>query len=222
MLSVIIMDNGEPNVIKLTYENLYREVKDIEGAELLVATDWFERAKTVKNPYVCFVEADCLLSSGYFASQMGIIKKNTYLRKLAVFATATGTNSFGNRFFGYELNKRWSDEVQGVATKNESIEPVRIKKSSAPYPIQIAYIPGAIVRMTMLRAFLERNHVSKDYRTNLVRLSSVMSFDAWQHGGRIHINPNMTYVTTEDYVNDLSETPSPSQDLVDTFHKESI
>lgn len=227
MLSVIILDNGEPRVVKFTYENLYRELKDIEGAQLVVAEDWFKALKGVKNQYVCLVESDCLVSSGYFASQMGLIKKNSYLRKLGIFSSATGANSFGNRFYGYELSEKWSEPTDlesgtVVQTKNRSVEPVRQKKSTAPYPIQIAYIPGSILRMSTLAPLLEKIKISKNYKENLVDMSAQLSLDFWQRGARIHINPNTTYVTTEGYVNDLGEVASPDKELTDMFHKESI
>ena len=76
MLSVVILDSNEPNVIKLTYENLFKEIKQIPDAELLVSPDWFDALPAINNKYVCFVEADCLVSSGYFSSQIGLFQKN--------------------------------------------------------------------------------------------------------------------------------------------------
>lgn len=222
MISVIILDNGEPNVIRLTYENLYKEIKDIEGAELLVSKDWLKPLATIKNQYVCFVEADCLVSSGYFSSQMGLIKKNGYLRKLAVFGTAIGVNNFGNRFFGYEIADKWSMAIGGVSTNNKQVEPIRAKKSTGAYPVQIAYVPGAILRMSMLLPQLEQLGYKDKPQKDLVKFSAALSLGFWQHGGRININPNATYVTTENYVNDLSNTPTPNKTVIDTFRRELI
>mgnify|MGYP003450299095 FL=1 len=103
MLSVVILDDGEPNVIKLTYENLHKETKQIQDSELIVAKDWFDALSVIKNKYVCLVEPDCLVSSGYFSSQMGLFKKNPYMRKLAMLSSATGVNNWANRVYGYKL-----------------------------------------------------------------------------------------------------------------------
>lgn len=225
MLSVIILDNGESNVIQLTYENLYRELKDIEGSELIIAKDWFKPLFSVKNPYFCLVEPDCLVSSGYFSSMMGLIKKDSYLRKMAVFGSATGVNSFGNRFFGYELKSEWAppakDDNKKVSVKVRYIEPVRTAKSTVPYPVQMVYIPGAILRSSMVIPLFEKQAEMFPF-DDLLRFSSNLSLHFWSNGGRVHINPNMTYVTTENYVNDLGKTDQPSKEVLDSFQKESI
>lgn len=221
MITVIIKDDGEPNVIKLTYENLYRELKDIPEAKLIVAKNWLEALPTVKTQYACFVEADCLVSSGYFASQLGLIQKNSHLRKLAVFGSSIGVNTFANRFFGFETSGIWSEEVDGIATKNKYVVPVRVKKSSVPYPIQIAYIPGAILRTSMVVPQLA-GMVFDEPIKDLVRFSSEISLAFWGGEGRVNINPNATYITTEKYVNDLSVTDRASDDLISMFRRESI
>lgn len=63
MITVIIRHEGEDNVIKLTYENLWRELKDITGASLRVSPTWFGALEEVKTKFVCFVESDCLVLS---------------------------------------------------------------------------------------------------------------------------------------------------------------
>ena len=90
MLTVVIRDGGEPRVTQLTYENLWKELKDIPNAELVVLKDWFSAVATTKNKYVSLVEPDCLVSSGYFASQLGLLKKDPYFRKLAMLSSVTG------------------------------------------------------------------------------------------------------------------------------------
>lgn len=214
MISVIIKDNNEPNVIKLTYENLWRELKDIPDAELLVDSDWFAPLSRVQNKYVCFVEADCLVSSGYFSSQLGLFKKNPFFRKLAVLSSCVGVNNWANRFYGYSLGNNYSDGVI----------PNKGMKSSKPYPLQIAYIPGSIVRLSMLRELLTDLDPSTSWQNDLVYMSAQLSLGFWQQGdgNRVDINPNTTYVTTEDYVNDLGKFPIGSQELVDMFKREGI
>ena len=223
MLSVVIKDNHEPNVIKLTYENLYRELKDIEASELLVADSWLDSLGGVKNKFVCFVEADCLVSSGYFSSQIGLFNKNKFLRRLAVMASSTAVNDWGNRFYGYSIGDKYSDGVM----------PVRDKKARVPYPVQIAYIPGAVIRTVTLQKMLDELDLLNGIEKDLVLFSTQLSLGFWRHGlnyGKavgsggclVHINPNATYVTTEDYVNDLGKFDPKAGDLVDMFHGESI
>lgn len=214
MLSVIIKDDGEPNVIKLTYENLYRELKDIPGAELLVAENWFSNLPRIKNDYVCFVEADCLVNSGYFSSQMGLFQKNPMLRKLAMLSSAVGVNAWHNKFYGYSLGNEF---IEGII-------PIHAKKSKAVYPVQVGYAPGAIIRASMLRNLLEQYKPAPSWQDDLIYFSTQLSLGFWRQGdgNRVHINPNTTYVTTEDYVNDLARFSTFAEDLAPMFKKETI
>lgn len=215
MITVAIKDNGEPNVIKLTYENLHKELKDIPGADLIVVDNWSDaipRAK--KNLYVCFVEADCLVNSGYFTSQLGLFKKNPYFRKLAMLSSAIGVNEWGNKFYGYSLGNTYSD----------GIIPNKDKKSSGVYPVQIGFVPGALIRVGMLTKVLAGLDVKNSIEGDLVYLSTVLSLAFWGQGdgNRVHLNPNTTYVSTEDYINNIGKPVEQAKEMKDKFLRESI
>lgn len=215
MLTCIIKNDGEENVVKLTYENTYRELKNIPNSEILVADHWFDAISEIKNNYVCLLEADCLVSSGYFSSQLGLLKKNPHFRKIAVMASATAVEQWHNKFYGYSLGNNYSDGVI----------PNRSNKSSQPYPVQIAYIPGSIIRVGMLRKLLDEQHATNGWEGDLAQLSTLISLGFWKQGdgNRVHINPNATYCTTEKDVNDIGHFSFPSPGgLIDMFHKEAI
>ena len=220
MVTVIIKNNGENNVIQLTWENLWRELKDIPDAELLVEDDWFKALGKVKNRYVCFVEADCLVNSGYFSSQMGLFEKDPFLRKLAMLCSATAVNNWAVKFYGYELSIGYADGVV----------PVTQKKSRTIYPVQIGYMPGAIIRVNTLKELLKTFKITN--QDDLVGLSTKLSLGFWAggigdkewsfSGNRVHINPNTTYVTTEDYVNDITKVDFDAGKLIELFSREKI
>jgi hypothetical protein len=214
MLTVIIKDSGEPSVIALTYQNLFKELKDISGSELLVADDWFGPLPRVRNTYVCFVEADCLVNSGYFESQLGLFRKNPMFRKIAMMSSATGVNDWANKFFGYRLGNNYS----------EGVIPEKTKRSSAVYPIQIGYVPGSVIRVATLKHLLGDLKPSNSWQDDLVYFSTQISLGFWNQGdgNRVHLNPNSTYVTTEEYVNDIGQFETEAKDLVLKFAKESI
>lgn len=214
MLTLVIKDSGEPNVIKLTYENIYKEIKDIAGAELLVADHWGDAMGSSKNRYICYLEADCLVSSGYFTSQMGLFKKNPKFRKLSMMSSATGVNNWANKFYGYSVGSSFSDGVI----------PVTDKKSSRPYMVQIGFIPGAIIRKNMLIKALGKIDYSNSLEDSLVRFSTSLSFEFWRmgDGNPVFVNPNSTYVTTDDTANDIGRFDSEGADLVGRFKSESI
>jgi hypothetical protein len=213
MLTLIIKDNGEPNVIKFTYENIYNEIKDIPGAEIVVSEHWLDALDT-KNRLVCLLEPDCLVNSGYFASQLGLFKKNKMFRKLSMMSSATGVNDWANKFFGYSIGNNYSD----------GITPVKQKKSSSTYAVQVGYVPGAVIRTTMLKKALKDIKATTGMEKDLVRFSIDISFAFWRmgDGNPVYINPNATYVTTETYVNDIGHFDPKPGDLADKFASESI
>lgn len=241
MISVVIVDNHEPNVVQLTYENLWRELKEIKDAELLIKDEWFD-VSGVKNNLVCYVEADCLVNGGFFASQMGLLKKDPMRNKIAVLGTATAVNDWGNRFFGYHFVKSgWSGLTKdGIRTKGGyHIEPIKEKRSSVIYATQITYIPGAIMRKTAMQKVLTNIQYNNSWTNDLVYMSTMVSLGFWRNGfitkqsgrvggqsgspnSRVHINPNTTYVTTEDYVNDIAKVNVNADDLMPVFRRESI
>jgi len=240
MISVVIVDNHEPNVVELTYENLWRELKDIKDAELLVKDEWFDVSHT-KNNLVCYVEADCLVNGGFFASQLGLLKKDPMSNKIACLGTATAVNDWGNRFFGYHfVESNWSKPVKGVSTKGgHHLEPIKEKRSSVIYATQVTHIPGAIMRKNKMQEVLTAINYTPSWTNDLVYMSTMISLGFWRAGlqskttgkiggnsgapvARVHINPNTTYVTTEDYVNDLGKFDVPKDDLLPVFKRESI
>lgn len=217
MLTVAILDNKEPKVIQLTYENLHKELKDIPGADLCVVDHWFDalsRATAKKNNYICFVEADCLVNSGYFSSQLGLFKKNPYFRKLAMLSSATAVNTWVNKFYGYSLGDNWSD----------GIIPNKDKKSSVVYPVQIGFVPGAIIRVNMLHRALSKLNAANGLEQNLVHLSAVLSVAFWTQGdgNRVHLNPNTTYVSTEGSINEIGKPVEGLAELKSKFAREAI
>jgi hypothetical protein len=215
MLNVIIKDSHEPNVTQLTYENLWKELKDIPDAELTVG-EW-EIPKT-KNRYVCWVEADCLVSSGYFESQLGLLKKNPMFRKIAMMSSSTAVNDWANKFYGYNIGNNYDDGVI----------PNMIKKSNQVYPVQVAYMPGAIMHIGMLTKALDTIKAKQSWEKDLVYFSTQLSLAFWQQGvgngvgNRVHINPNSTYVTTETYVNDIGKFEHDGNKLIDMFRGQMI
>jgi hypothetical protein len=213
MISVVIKDDGEPKVIELTYQNLWKELKDIKGAELLVSPNPLQELGNIKNKYICFVEADCLVSSGYFSSMIGLFRKNPASRRSGMLASGIGVGHWGNRFYGYEV-------VKFKGESRSHVQPVKEKKSRYQYTVQIGYVPGAIINAKMLR---ELEGLELDF-SNLIRMSTDISLAFWRMGDghSVSINPNTTYVTTEDYVNDLGSFDPNAGDLKELFKRHGL
>ena len=204
MLTILIKTNGEPNVTQLTYENLWREIKDIKDAEIMIVNDWREAIPEVRTKLVACVESDCLVNSGYFKSMVGFLSKRQY-GAVAMLSSSVGVNQWGNRFYGYQV----------VNSNVKGIIPNQSKHSSSLYPVQIGYFPGALFRTDVLESLDE-------WDNNLVLLSAKISFDIWKRDLLVYVNPNTTYVTTEEYVNDITDYDVESKELLEKFKREAI
>lgn len=217
MLSVVILDGGEPNVTQLTFENLYKELKDIYGSELLIKDKWFE-LDDIKNRYVCFVEPDCLVSEGFFKAQLEGLNTKGYARQIGIMSSATSVCYWNNKIYGYKTDI----DLMGVM-------PNREQKSFSPFTVQVAYIPGSIIRLSMLKTCMKDLEI-KVLHKDLVFLSYELSMAFWRRssgsqgkGYRIYLNPKNSYLTTEDYVNDIGKFESPiTSDVLNLFTRESI
>lgn len=214
MLTVIIKNDGEENVVKLTYENLWKELKHIPDAELVVSDNWFDALDKAKTKFVCLVESDCLVNSGYFDSMVGHLRKNPQLGKLGVLSSATAVNNWAVRFFGYHLGDNYSDGVIPNRDKKDTKLPF--------YTSQIAYIPGAVIRTGMFKTILKDIDAANSWEKDLVYMSTMISLGFWRHSWMVYIAPNSTYCTTEDYVNDIGKFDSGAGVLAQKFAKESI
>jgi hypothetical protein len=221
LLKIYIKDDGEDNVTKLTYENVWKEVKDIPGVELVVREHWEVDSKHL---YTCWLESDCLVGSGYFETQLGLFKKNPMFRKLSMLTPSVSVNDWANKFYGYSSDSVWSDEIHKVQTKNHFIKPNKERKSTAPYPVQIGYVPGAIIRTPMLIKALRECDFNNSWEKDLVYLSMKLSFAFWRmgDGNPVYVNPNAAYCTTDDTVNDIGKFQSEAGDLIGKFQAESI
>lgn len=218
MVSVILKDCGEPKVVQLTFENLYTELKDIPGSELLVKDSW--NAADVKNRFVCFVEADCLLSEGYFKKQLEAFRGLS--PRVVALAPSVAVSYWDNKFYGYYLG------LEGTI-------PNRRQKGNNPHPLQVAYIPGTLIRTSSLKKLLPKLAASEE-TDDLVYYSTRLSMGFWekgitlddkhpegQLGTQIYINPAVTYLSTEDYINDIADYPQAiTGDLLTLFERESI
>ena len=218
MLTCILKNDGEDSVVQMTYENMWHQLKDIPGAELIVSEGWFDYLPKVKNNYICLLEADCLISEGYFTKQLKEFRTNPG-RKISMLTAHTCVKWWENGFYGYYIDYKFANYVV----------PNSKKKSSSAYPVEVGFMPGAIIRVAMLKDILKGIESTDD----LVLLSTQLSLAFWrqgadntskkiQNGNPVYVNPNVDYVTTEDYVNDIGKFEVDSSDLQDKFVKESI
>jgi hypothetical protein len=232
MITVIIKRTDEPKVIQMTQADLVRQLSDIRGAEIILEDTWSEGLKRVRTPYVSLVEPDCVFSSSYYSSNMGLITKahakvdsghamgGGGYQKLAMITSCLGVRDFGNRIYNYELDKVREGEVSGVQLKGWHIMPTRTKLNMKLYHVQIGFVPGAVIRMSALKDIIDDQLWDGD---DLVKLSTALSFYLWDTGRRIQLNPNTTYVSSDKNLEKppLFETKVPDK-VANIFHKEGI
>jgi hypothetical protein len=203
MITVIIKRSAEPTVIQMTQQDMVRQLSDINGAEILLEDSWVEGLRKVRTPYVCLVEADCILSANYLSSNYGLMKKKNDditgggNRKLSMISSCLGVKTFDNRIYNYKLE----NVKDGPATKGWHVQPCRKKRDMKLYNIQVGFVPGAIIKMSALGRDIDT--LPWDTK-NLVELSTIVSFHFWNTNRRIELNPNTTYVSDENYLDNPS------------------
>lgn len=204
MLTCVIKRSAEPDIVQLTQKSIMNELWQIPGSEMLLEDSWTEGLRKVRTPYVCLVEPECVLSSGYIASNFGILKKLSTgvgpykgggYTKLAMLASCLGVKTFDNRIYNYELKS----VRDGQDLRYYQIRPERNKRSSQPYDVQVAFVPGAIIRYASIKDDIDS--LPWDVK-NLIEMSTAVCFNLWNTGRRIKVNPNTTYVSGELYLED--------------------
>lgn len=218
MLTVCIAKQRvEQTVIDLTEDNMKRELKSVNNSELLITEGWSEGIGKCKTEFICLVEPDCVVSSGYFASMIGLYKKNPMYRQLGIMSSSTSIVNWATKIYGYELADR---QTGGVI-------PLKRQVSTSPYRVQIAYIPGSIIRVSTLRDVLNGNRKNHIIGSGLMKLSSdltyfstMMSLAFWRAQSHICINPTSSYCTTESYVGDKGIFDTEAGDIYPRIQKE--
>jgi len=199
MISVVIKRTDEPKVIQMTQADLTRQLRDINGAEIILEDTWMEGLRKVRTPFVSLVEPDCVFSANYFSSNVNLLKKKNNGKsggdiKVAMISSCLGIRDYGNRIYHYEL-KQVNEQLSlhpNISMKEWSLQPCKDKRFTKLYLAQVGFVPGAIIRMHSIKEIIDDElWESKD----LVKLSTALSFYLWNTNRRIQVNPNTTYVS---------------------------
>ena len=200
MVTVIIKRTDEPKVIQMTQADLARQLNDVSGAEIILADTWTEGLSQVRTPYVSIVEPDCVFSANYYSSNVNILKKtlskNGGFTKISLIASCLGVRDFGNRVYHYEIGKVKEDvDVKSnTSILHWGLKPVKDKRGKYPYQAQVAFIPGAVIRMAAIKDLLG-DPIWED--KNMQKLSASICLRLWDTQRRVQVNPNTTYVSSD-------------------------
>lgn len=174
--------------------------------EIIHADNWQEGYKKSRGEFVCFLDPDCDFSNDYFAKNMQVFTSQSSFKRLAMVASAVETPK--HKVYGYLLTLHGQPAVL----------PSYIRSSAEPYGVQIAYVPGAIIRRTMLEKV---DHLFDDALNNSVRLS----LEFWKLGSRCFINPETTFYSKTENIDlpfDVDGLPEWVNDLSRQFQREMI
>lgn len=206
VLSVIIPEGKKAKFTELL---CLRELQGLEH-EIVHAPSWRKGLYEAKGEFVCFIEPDSDVSENYFEKNLRIFTSQPLYRKLAMVASAVEIKESTHKLYGYLLS------LEGTLP---SLLPSRIQSSQEPYSIQIAYIPGAIIR----RSALENADLIVD---DPLVTSVKLSVDFWLNGTRLCLNPNTTYIPNMERALDvamhLKNLPKEAATLIPMFRRELV
>lgn len=206
VLSIIIPEGKKAKFTELLCEHELQGLKH----EIIHAPTWKEGLLEAKGEFICFVEPDSDFSKDYFATNLKVFTSQPLYRKLAMVASAVEILESEHKLYGYLLS------LEGTLP---SLLPSRIKSSQEPYSVQIAYLPGAIIR----RSALENVDLIVD---DPIAASVKISVDFWLNGTRLCLNPNTTYTPhmerSLDIPMHLQGLPETVASLIPMFRRELV
>ncbi len=203
MLSVLLLQNKHT---KRQEKSLSNELRG-EDHELITANSWAEGLKKSKGEYVCFIEMEARVSDNFFHDLLDVFLDQPSFRKLAFVAPSVSKPAWfdSKRIYGYSISEA-------------GIVPIPMKSSVSPYFIQIGYLPGAIIRKSIIENLED---VEKDPVMGSVR----MSLNFWSNGLRCLIDPRAVYVTNslvEQAIFIQDQLPEDVERLRQMFKREAI
>ncbi len=202
LISVIVPESQEG---ELTVEWAAKELEYIPH-EIITAPTWVLGLNKANGQYICFLEKDCVLMDGYFDNMLDIFESQTAFRKLVMVAPAIGVNSYENKVYGYRFGRY-------------ELEPSFLPSSTAPYLVQLAYLPGALIRRSALGFLAPAKNALEDSATACIYF--------WDHGQRVVLDPNTLYISTDEKLAKAHEFENPVSALkhtriTDLFRRERI
>lgn len=197
-LSVIIPPG--PEAI-LTQEWVEAELTGLDH-EVLV-DKWDVGFNKINKEFVCFVENDCVFSENYFINMLDIFDDKPRFRKLAMVSPVLAVNN-------------WDDLVYGFKLEPNRVMPRAYPSSRSSHLVQIAYVPGSIIRASSIGVL-----APKGVDTMLDSIN--FSLYLWNHGQRLILQNSSIYCSTQDdldmaYPIEISNAP----DLQAMFDQELI
>lgn len=204
MLSILLIPGKH---LKRQEMMLQRELRG-EEYEIINAPSWSDGLEVAKGEYVCFMEPEARVSDSFFHDLLDVFLEQPSFRKLAFVAPSVSKPSWlsTKRVYGYKISK-------------STIIPSFSKSSISPYSIQIGYLPGAIMRKSILPNL---DDIEKDPIMGSVRLC----LNFWSNGLRCLVDPRAVYTVTTTpielgiFIQD--GLPEDIEELVNMFERESI
>ena len=193
LLSIVTKD-------KTLTQPIQRELLGVDYE--LINDSWVNGLKIAEGKFVCFLEEGSDFRGGFFIRGMLNMLANPNFRKLAVVAPAV--EDFNGRGTLYQL------DITGDRAWDEM-------RSINPYPVQVGYIPGAIIRTSALKQLNSEKEL-KNYTTP-ADLSAAICLKLWETGQMVHVDPRMTYLTD---ITTLTDAHQPSQEVEAIWKRQSI
>ena len=152
---------------------------ELSGTEHEVIIDsWDSGAKKVKKEFVCFLENDCVFTKNYFLNMLDIFDDKPRFRKLAMVSPVLAVND-------------WDCLVYGFKLEPDRVMPRAYPSSRSSHLVQIAYLPGSIIRTSSLGSLSPKG---KDTMLDSINFSLYL----WNHGQRLILQNSSTYCSTQD------------------------
>lgn len=144
----------------------------------LIHDSWANGVAIAEGKFICFLEEGSDFRGGFFIRGLLDMLANPNFRKLAMVSPAV--EDFAGRGVLYQL------DLAGSRAWDEM-------RSINPYPVQVGYLPGAIIRSSSLKEMDFKSILKNE--TQPADVSAEVCIALWESGQMVHVDPRMTYMT---------------------------
>lgn len=135
--------------------------------------DW-DTWREAKTDYIAFIPEGAEFPDGYFERLYQVYSDRPLYRKISIVSPALTVDEYSAKIYGWIVGQ-------------SSLIPSRIKSSLEPYGVQVAYLPGSLVKKTALEKLQPK------FTGAALQDSINLSIAMWQQGLHCYIEPRVSY-----------------------------
>lgn len=195
LLSVICprVSNGMARMLDRELEGIHHEI---------IYLTWEKGLEKAKGNFVCLLETNSAVERGSIVENLKVFTDNPSYRKLAMVSPTVDYPDM---------------EQPLIFSWNDGLKAYHAGQLKSMRDCRMGYVPGAVIRRTSLLKS-DLSHILDPHR-----LTTDVSFDFWNRGLRVQVNPDTVYyVPLKRKTKKYKDKFTPNQSVIDIWEHEVI